>query len=383
MKYAIIRCEDCSPPGDHTAALLEGAKTSHLHELAQAGAAGLIRPQTRAARGAPLDRFRLHRALFGLERRDADAAAGRCYADAAGLTLAQDETAWCCELVTQRDGRIIDPTAGNIPTKESAPLLQALADELGSETRRWKPGAGSHHIFLAREPALAANAQHPMVSPELLVGRAWKRHLPAGGAGDALRALIERVSAVLDAHPVNRVRVDLGEDPANMVWLWGAGASAPARAFAERTGLSGTIVSTSFLMRGFARSLGLGWLDGPASFEEAPLRRLWKAAAPALERQDLLYVHIRVESGDPVERLCAMERLDQLLLKPLTDLLPRLGPWRLLAAVDDRKRGAVPFIAIGTGLPRQPVASLAAERFAESPLAFPDGAGSFAWLTQA
>ncbi|MBI3330867.1 MAG: hypothetical protein HYZ96_01995 [Candidatus Omnitrophica bacterium] len=383
MKYVIVRCEDGAPVGDHPAALLEGAKTSHLHGLAQAGAAGLVRPHSRAARGTPLDRFRLHRALFGLERRDAEASAGRCYADAAGLALEPDETAWCCELITQRDGRIIDPTAGNIPTKESAPLLQALADELGSETRRWKPGAGPHQVFLTREPALGAQARHPVASPELLVGRAWKRHLPPGEEGEALRALIERASAVLDAHPVNRVRVDLGEDPANAVWLWGAGTAAPVRPFAERAGFSGAIVSNSFLMRGFARSLGLEWLDGPASFGEARLQRLWKAVAPVLERQDLLYVHVRVESGDPVERLCAMERLDQLLLKPLTDLLPRLGPWRLLAAVDDRALGAVPFIAIGTGLPRQPAASLAAERFAESPLAFRDGAGWFAWLTQA
>ncbi|MBI2104637.1 MAG: hypothetical protein HYT90_03515 [Candidatus Omnitrophica bacterium] len=383
MKYVILRCEDGAPASERTAALLEGAKTLHLHELAQAGAAGLIRPHDRAARGSPLDRARVHRALLGLDPLDADAAPGCCYADAAGLALEPDETAWCCELITQRDGRVIDPTAGRIPTKESAPLLQALDAELGSDARRWKPGTGSHHVFLAREPALAADARRAVGPPEPLVGRAWKRHLPAGATGEALRALLERASAVLEAHPVNRVRVDLGENPANMVWLWGAGAAGPSRPFAERTGLTGTIVSNSFLLRGLSHRLGLGWAEGPASFTEAALQRLWKAAAPLLERQDLLYVHLRVESGDPVERLCAMERIDQLLLKPLTDLLPRLGPWRLLAAVDDRALRAAPFIAIGTGLPRQPAASLDAERLAESPLAFPEGAGSFAWLTQA
>jgi 2,3-bisphosphoglycerate-independent phosphoglycerate mutase len=382
MKYVILRCEDGGPPAGRTAGLLEGAKTSHLHQLAQAGAAGLIRPQARAGRGDALDRFHLHRTLFGLERSDAGAAAGRCYADAAGVTLEPGETAWGCELVTQRDGRIVDPTAGNIPTQESGPLLQALDDELSSETRRWEPGAGPHHVFVTRDPALAAGAKRAVASPECLVGRAWKRHLPSGESGDALRALIERSSAVLDAHPVNRVRVDLGENPANMVWLWGAGAAEPPRPFAERTGLSGSVISNSFLLRGFARSLGLGWREGPASFEEPPLQRLWESLGPALEQQDWLYVHVKVTSGDPVQRLCAMERLDQLLLKPLTERLPRLGPWRLLAAVDDRTLRAVPFIAIGTGLPRQPAASLAADAFAQSPLAFQDGDGAFAWFTQ-
>ena len=102
MKYVILRCEDGAPAGGRTAGLLEGAKTSHLQQLAQAGAAGLIRPQARAGRGDALDRFHLHRTLFGLERSDAGAAAGRCYADAAGVTLEPGETAWGCELVTQR-----------------------------------------------------------------------------------------------------------------------------------------------------------------------------------------------------------------------------------------------------------------------------------------
>ena len=93
-------------------------------------------------------------------------------------------------------------------------------------------------------------------------------------------------------------------------------------------------------------------------------------------------VHLRVESGDQVERLCAMERIDQLLLKPLTQLLPRLGEWRLLAVIDGRMGGAVPFVALGTGLPQQPVVSLSPQSLAESPLRFADGAALFSWFTK-
>ena len=140
-------------------------------------------------------------------------------------------------------------------------------------------------------------------------------------------------------------------------------------------------MSSSFLLRGFAKTLGLGWKDGPHSFEERSLKPVAKTVQALLERHDFVYVHLGIATNDPVQRLCAMERIDQLLLKPLTEQLPETGPWRLLTVVDDRARGVVPFVAIGTGLPQQPVASLTAENFSESPLAFQDGGAWFSWFT--
>jgi 2,3-bisphosphoglycerate-independent phosphoglycerate mutase len=380
MKYVILRCEDQAPYSEQVATLLAGAKTPHLHELAQAGAVGAItfRNEPRA-----IDRVRCHRALFGLGPSDADAAPGRCYAAGANLKLGEGETAWCCELVTQRDGRIVDDTAGRITPKESEILIQALDEALGSETRQWDSGRGRHHVLVVRDASLSPAAEAAVEPPELLVGQPWKRHLPKGRGGEGLGALIEQAATILDSHPVNRVRVDLGENPANMVWLWGPATPGPQRTFTDRTTLSGSIISTSFLLQGFARACSLGWKDGPPSMEETALRRLMKMVSQEVERHDFVYVHLVIDTANPVERLCAMERIDQLLLKPLTGSLPSQGPWRLLAAVDDRASGSVPFTAIGTGLPQQAAPSLTAQQASESPLQFPDGAGVFAWLTKA
>ena len=129
MKYVILRCEDDARTGERTASLLEGAKLSHLQHLAQAGAAGTIRHRTGRI---PIDRFHLHGAVFGLEPRDPEAAPGRWYAASAGVELAEGERAWCADFLTHQDGRIVDAAAGHIPTKESAILIQALNDQLGS-----------------------------------------------------------------------------------------------------------------------------------------------------------------------------------------------------------------------------------------------------------
>ena len=380
MKYVILRCEDAGLFGEQTAPLLEGARTSHLAQLAQAGAAGVSRAGRSGA--AAIDRFQLYRALLGLSPDEAEAAAGRCCAEAAGLQLGAEETAWCCELVSQRDGVIIDPAAGRIPTKESELLIHALDETLGSDIRRWEVGQGSHHALVTQDPALAAEGAPAVRAPELLVGQAWRKQLPKGLPGETLGALIGQASQLLESHPVNRVRVDLGENPANMAWLWGASGGAPQAAFGDRTGLSGAVVSNSFLLKGLAKTLGLGWKDAPASLKESAVKQLTKTVSSLIDTHDLVYVHVSIETGDAVERTCAMERLDQILLKSLTEALPRIGPWRLLAAVDDLRQGIVPLIAIGSGLPQQPVVSLSAEHLNASPLAFTDGAGLFTWFTR-
>ena len=218
-------------------------------------------------------------------------------------------------------------------------------------------------------------------SPELFVGRAWKRQLPKGPAGETLRSLIEQASGLLEEHPVNRVRIDLGENPANLIWLWGSADARSARTFAERTNRSGVVISNWFPMRGFARTVGVDWKEGPTSFEEGPLQRQRKVLGEAIKRYDVVYLHLRIDAADPVERLCAMERIDQILLKPMTEALPAFESWRLLAAIDDRKHGSIPFVAIGSGLPQQPVARLDARSLADSPLTFADGPALFSWFT--
>jgi len=379
MKYVIVRCEDGAQGGRGMATLLEGAKLSHLQQLAQAGAAGGIAAASSGSVGA--ESLHLHRALFGLSPSDPEAAPGRCYAASLNVPLAEEETVWCAELVTQHEGRVVDPAAGRIPTRESTLLLQALRDHLGSDTRRWIAGDHSHHVLVARDASLASDGLWSIPCPEALRGQRWEQALPAGSVGEALRLLMAQASQVLEEHPVNRVRVDLGENPANLLWLWGAAGGGRGRTFTERTGRSGAVVSASFPMRGFAATLGLEWRQGIASCEEQAIRRLMETLSALLTRCDFIYVHVRVESADPVERLCAMERLDQGLLKPLTETLPGLGSWRLLVVLDDRPPLTAPFVAIGTGIAPQPIARLEARHLAESPLVFSDGVRLFTWFT--
>ncbi len=376
MKHVIVRCEDGAGVPRQVETLLEGAHLNTLHQLAQAGAAGLLAPSSN--RGGAIDRVAAHQALLGLDPDEPDAAPGRWYAAGLGLPFGEHETAWCCDLITHRDGAILDPTAGRIPTKESAALVKALNARAGSTACRWIVGEGPCHLLVTAHAALRADPQ-PIRSAELLVGRPWRRALPKGPLGAAMAELLQTVADTLEAHEVNRVRVDLGENPANMAWLWGAGRSGSPRPFVERTGRSGALVSSTFLGRGLAAALGLTWAPGLTAADEQAFRDLAERTWSLLEHHDVVYVHVRVDTADPVERLCAMERMDQALVRPLAERLPSRGSWRLLVAIDDRVTGDIPLVAIGSGLPRQPVARLSAGACAESPLQFRDRA-LFEWF---
>ena len=97
LKRVILRCEDLTLSQDGLVSLLEGAKTLHLQQLAQAGTAGLLKPPTwRQA----FDRAQIHRGLVGLKEDDLEAQVGRWYAAAAGISAEPDEMIWCCDFIT-------------------------------------------------------------------------------------------------------------------------------------------------------------------------------------------------------------------------------------------------------------------------------------------
>ena len=379
MKYLIVRCEDhAAGPSESPSPLLEGAKLVHLRNLAQAGAAGTLRLKHRSVL---TERFPTHQALLGLGAAGAGTAAGRCAAARLGIRLSDDETAWCVTLVTQHDGRVADPAAGGIPTKEGRELLAALNEQLGAETRRWVGGEGEQHLLIVRDPALRPDEASAIPGPEALVGRAWGRSLPRGPLGSALRRLIEQASQILEAHPVNRVRSDLGENPANGVWIWGA-STGDARPPEGMPWTSGAVVSDAFLVQGLARAIG--WVDSPIghSLTASTVKRLCAKILEHVEAHQVVYVHLAVSARTPVERQVAMERIDTLLLQPCSSGLSAAGPSRMLVIVDDCASGDGLVVATGHGLPHQAVASLKSDAFAQSPLRFTDAGSLSAWLRQ-
>ena len=58
-----------------------------------------------------------------------------------------------------------------------------------------------------------------------------------------------------------RVRVDLGENPANAIWLWGQSADAKLPSFTTLLGMKGVAVAGAPLAKGLAKKAGFELAD--------------------------------------------------------------------------------------------------------------------------
>lgn len=59
--------------------------------------------------------------------------------------------------------------------------------------------------------------------PHDISGQSISKNLPRGDGAEGIIKLMEESRKILDKHEINQVRVDLKENPANMIWLWGQG----------------------------------------------------------------------------------------------------------------------------------------------------------------
>lgn len=370
MKFIIVRVEDHGR-GEH-ASLLEGAKATHLQQLSQAGAGGALRPGGQAP---VLDRLDVHRGLLGLSAEDPAARPANWFAAAKDVRLPSGATAWCCQLITHADGKVVDPTAGRIATRESEALIAALNDQLGSDQRRWHVGEDAQHLLVTRDGQLTGADR--LAAPEQLTGRPWKQSLPRGAQHEPLRKLLEEAAKILDAHPVNRVRLDLGENPANAIWLWGAASSGDRTSAPKR---SGAILGSAFPLAGLAKVLGMECVATAAPTNEPAFTKLAEETRRLSKKHDLLYLHVAVAAEEPVDRLVVMERLDQLVLRKLTETLPAKN-LRLLVVVDERPAKAAAFMAYGAGLPQQPVSRMTGDGLSTG-LTFEDPLALHEWFTR-
>jgi 2,3-bisphosphoglycerate-independent phosphoglycerate mutase len=172
--------------------------------------------------------------------------------------------------------------------------------------------------------------------------------------------------AVLEDHQVNKVRRDLGENPATQIWLWGQGKRPALASFAERWGLRGAAITAVDLVRGIAKLIG--WdvveVEGATGYFDTNYAGKGRAAIEALKDHDLVVVHVEASdeaghNGDAREKVRALEAVDREVVGPiLASLDASGGPWRILVSPDHETpidlrthdRLPVPFAMMGTGL---------------------------------
>jgi 2,3-bisphosphoglycerate-independent phosphoglycerate mutase len=322
------------------ASSLQKAHTPGLDHLAQVGEYGCFKL---SGDGFPLTGDILHLSLLGADPKKYMTGSGAFAGAGLDVVLGPQDVAYLCNLVTigLSEGRVekkidsftlLDDVAGGIKTEEARELIEAINEELGSESIQFYTGSRHRHLMVWVNGA----AKVSCCDPHQAVGQEIKGFLPSGKQADILIELMDRARIILKHHPINDERGAEGLLPANGIWVWAPGKSVTLPNMKERCGLSGIVLSESEQHLGIGRYSGLTALN-PVN-DEAEIRdryqQLTESALANLRHHDVVYLHVDEEPKlgptslkEKIERL---ELFDQQLVSRLIKDLPDVGPFRLL-----------------------------------------------------
>jgi 2,3-bisphosphoglycerate-independent phosphoglycerate mutase len=255
-----------------------------------------------------------------------------------------------------------DFSAGHIGQVEANQLTAHLNERFGDPAVRFYPGVSYRNLMtLGNVDNIDVRCTQPHDIPDQPVAK----HQPRGAGADRVLAIQAFAARLLQNHEINQVRRDLGENPANAIWLWGQGKPCAFESFQQRFGVRGAVIAAVDLIRGIAVSLGFDLIEVPGATGYLDTNYCGKgeAALRALEDHDLVVVHIEApdeagHNGDAAGKVAALEQIDQWIVGPLLNHLHESHEWRMLIAPDHptpvSKRihtdAAPPFCMAGTGI---------------------------------
>ncbi|HOB06711.1 MAG TPA: cofactor-independent phosphoglycerate mutase [Methanoculleus sp.] len=311
MKYIVIlgdgmADEPLAELGGRTP--LEYAETPNMDRIAREGRCGMLRTVPEGFEpGSDIANL----SVLGYDPRVSYTGRGPLEAASMGIELGEGEMAYRCNLVTVRDGLMVDFNAGHISSAEGAALLRDLDAVLGGV--RVYPGISYRNLLVLPEGRGSLTTP-----PHDIVGRPIQEYLPRGDDAAALLECMERSCEVFADHPVNRRRVLEGKIPATGIWPWSGGKRPSLEPFREKYGLAGGVISAVDLLGGIARLAGMEVIrvPGATGFIDTDYKAKARYAVDALDRLDFVYMHVEAPDeaghmGSVEEKVRAIERLDE------------------------------------------------------------------------
>ncbi|MEM4724671.1 MAG: cofactor-independent phosphoglycerate mutase [Candidatus Hadarchaeum sp.] len=292
---------------------LEVADKPNMDYLASEGKVGRI---STIPQGMAKDSAVAALSILGYDPKKYFTGRGPLEAGSMGIDLGPKDVAFRCNLVTEREGKLVDYSGGCVTTEEAAQLLAELQRQGLGE---FHLGVSYRHIFVLRN----ANISEGCSPPHEIVGEPISEHLikSKDKVSQDLNRLILASRDILGSHPVNLRRLKQGKNPANMVWLWSPGKRPNLVSFEKRYGIKGAIISAVNVINGIGAWAGMEILKVPGATGYYDTNYEGKAdyALKALRRRNLVLIHVEApdeagHAGDAEMKIKAIEDLDRRLL---------------------------------------------------------------------
>ncbi len=319
---------------------------------AQTGQTGMIRIPEACRR----DRLEVMlAALMGFPRDRAEAVhRGPLEAIGRGIDTACYSAAFLGSFITMDSG-IIKDAAPVLNHRETASLVEALQRCWAPESLKLIPIREGLVLVLTNTEVLFSGWR-----PCLLLGEEPDDLFQTEHATEFLRSVFDLSQTSCRHHAVNEVRIDLGENPADALWLWGGGPVLD-KPFDAQPGL---LMTWNNMARGLANLLS--WESTPLLspyVQEHSSAFSLPTLIEGLRRYDRVTVYVPAPHGacwygDVLEKVKALDQVDRMVTGPLLDVVKAFKPYRMVVTTDgmascnlrDHLPESVPFVVTGEGL---------------------------------
>lgn len=317
---------------------LEVAKTPHMNYLAQNGCVGQVRT---VPKGMTPGSDVANMSLLGYNPQQY--LFGRAPLEAANMNipLADDEIAFRCNLVTIEDEKMADYSAGHIKSEEAQILIKELNQKIKLPGIKFYPGKSYRHILVIKDTQVKEYLSVATTPPHDILGKPIKKYLPKGKGSEFILKLMEQSKEIFKDHAVNQVRIDLKENPATMIWLWGQGQRPQMPLFSEKYSLKGAMISAVDLVNGLGKLVGFEIITVPGITGYYDTNYLGKGqyALKALKKHDFVFIHIEApdeagHNGDIKAKINCIERIDKDIVGTIVEHFKNNDDVRILISPD-------------------------------------------------
>lgn len=259
-----------------------------------------------------------------------------------GVDMKDTDIALRCNIVTLSEDEnyeektIIDHSSGEITTEEARVLIDAVKKELETDEFQYYPGVSYRHLTIWDHGETVE-----LTPPHDILGKRIGEYLPEE---TKLREMMEKSFDILDRHPINEKRREMGLNPANSIWFWGAGTRPALDDFEGKTGKKGAMVSAVDLLKGIAVGTHMLNLDveGATGGLDTNYKGKAMAAVDSLTKDgaDVVYIHVEApdemgHQGSVENKVKAIEFLDDQVIRVVAEELKKRGEdFRMLIGPD-------------------------------------------------
>ncbi len=300
---------------------LEAADKPNMDFMASHGALGMVQVVPKEMYpGSDVSNL----SIIGYDPREVYTGRSPLEAASMGISLGREDVAVRCNVVTLKndgaDSEMEDFSAGHISSAESAELLKDLQAKVEEKGVRFHPGVSYRNLMVWPNGFDAVET----TPPHDIHGKKITEYLPRGEGAELLLDLMAASREVFEDHPVNRKRRAEGKAAGNSIWLWGQGKAPRIEPFAEKYGLTGSVVAAVDLIKGIGIYCGLEIVQVPGAtgYVDTNYRGKAEHALRELEKKDFVLIHVEApdeagHNGSVPDKVRAIERIDKEMLSLL------------------------------------------------------------------